>query len=93
MLKFSDNLRKPLRLNILFLELTSFYQCNGTIQWLGMHSVQLRQLRADPISVFKIFTGPLDVFFTLPIYTTLEGAPTRYSMVRATSEGEGRPLR
>ncbi len=61
MLKFSHYLRKPLRLNILFLELTKLYQCNGTIQRLGMHSVQRRRLRADLITVFKIFTGPLGV--------------------------------
>ncbi len=66
------------------------------LQRLGLHSLQRRRLRSDLITAFKIFTGLLDVdpnfFFALPLDAALEGTTTRSSKVRATAEGEGRPV-
>ncbi len=37
------------------------------LQWLGLHSLQRRRLRADVITDFKTFTGLLDTFFSSPL--------------------------
>ncbi len=44
------------------------------LQRLGLHSLQRRRLRADLITAFKIFTDiDPNLFFSLPLDTTLEG--------------------
>ncbi len=49
------------------------------LQRLGLHSFQRRRLRADLITIFKIFTGLLDIdsnlFFLLPARRGLRGHP------------------